>query len=72
MDLIGKPKDILLVLTQTGLFEESCICDGGTRAVNQSYVCRSRKTDANWSGVGPGVGLSNESYTCVSGTVTLS
>ena len=34
-----------------GLFVESCICDGLTRAVSQSYINRSRQIDVSWSRV---------------------
>ena len=34
-----------------GLSEESCICDGLTRAVSQSYINRSRQLDVNQSRV---------------------
>ena len=34
-----------------GLFVESCICDGLTRAVSQSYIDRSPQIDVNWSRV---------------------
>ena len=40
-----------------GLFVESCICDGLTRAVSQSYINRSRQIDVNWSRVWHEVGL---------------
>ena len=34
-----------------GLFVESCICNGLTKATSQSYINRSRQIDVNWSRV---------------------
>ena len=28
---------------------ESCVCEGSTRAVSQSYINKSRQMDANWN-----------------------
>ena len=40
-----------------GLFVESCICDGCTRAVSQSYIDRSRQINVNWNRGEHGIGL---------------
>ena len=37
-------------------FVESCICDGRTRAVSQSYINRNHQINVNWNR-GHGVGL---------------
>ena len=35
---------------------ESCICDGSTRAMSQSYIDRSRQMNVNWNRGEHGVG----------------
>ena len=73
-DLIGKPKDILwqLFLIRLAFSVESCICDGLTGAVSQSYINRSRQIDVNWSRVWHGLASLEESCICDSGTITVS
>ena len=44
-------------LTSLAFFVESCICDGCTRAVSQSYIDRSRQMNVNWTRGEHGVGL---------------
>ena len=36
-------------LISLAFFVESCICDGRTRVVSQSYINRSRQTNVNWN-----------------------
>ena len=36
-------------LISLAFFVESCICDGHTRAVSQSYINRSRQINVNWN-----------------------
>ena len=44
-------------LISHAFFVESCICDGCTRAVSQSYIDRSRQMNVNWNRGEHGVGL---------------
>ena len=44
-------------LISLAFFVESCICDGRTRAVSQSYINGSHQIDVNWNRGCHGVGL---------------
>ena len=44
-------------LIRLAFFVESCICDGCTTAVSQSYIDRSRQMNVNWNRGEHGVGL---------------
>ena len=55
-----------------GLFVGSCICDGLTRAVTQSYINRNRQIDVNWGEDDMGLACLEESCICDSGTITVS
>ena len=48
---------LIAFLISLAFFVESCICDGHTRAVSQSYTNRSRQINVNWNRGGYGVGL---------------
>ena len=51
---------------------ESCVCDGHTRAMSQSFLNKTRQIDMNWSRVGHEVGLFGGSCICDSGMITVS
>ena len=42
-DMEAKRHFLIVFSDKPGLFVESCICDGLTRAVSQSYINRSRQ-----------------------------
>ena len=57
------------LLIPLAFFVESCICDGRTRAVSQSYINRSRQIDVNWIEDDMGLVCLEESCVCDSGMI---
>ena len=57
LDREAKRHFLIVFLISLAFFVASCVCDGFTRAVSQSYINRSRQIDVNWSRVGHGAGL---------------
>ena len=51
-DREAKKHFLIVFLVSLAFSVESCICDGLTSAVSQSYINRSRQIDVNWSRLG--------------------